>query len=193
MHVLRHSLIAAAVASVGLYGCAPPPPPPPVVAAAPQHLSTPPTPAPACGKPAEQAAFGVAGLKSQLMVTTLSCNADEKYNAFIKRYRKDLLANETVLNSYFSRAYGRAAVSQHDEYISNLANQSSQVSLRAGAQYCAQNLSLFDEVLALKDGNDMVKYAMGKKFEQPLAVPDCATADATPPAKATPAKKVATQ
>ena len=41
----------------------------------------------ACATPSEQAMFDVAGLKSELMVTALSCDADSQYNAFVLRYQ----------------------------------------------------------------------------------------------------------
>lgn len=193
MRVFNASLIGSTLLAASLFGCAPPPPPPQVVAAVePPHLSTAPSLAPACGKPAEKAAFGVAGLKTQLVVTAISCSANAKYNVFVTRYQKDLRQQETVLKSYFSRAYGRSAQAQQDDYISSLANQTSQVGLRSGVQFCERSLSMFDEVMALKDGSAMTQYAVAKNFEQPLTVPDCTT-DPTPPTKAVVKKKMVSQ
>lgn len=192
MRVLNVSLIGPTLLAVGLFGCAPPPPPPVVAAIEPPHLSTAPTLAPKCGKPAEKAAFGVAGLKTQLVVTAISCSANLKYNAFVQRYQKDLRQQDTVLSTYFSHTYGRSGTSQRDDYISALANQTSQVGLRSGTQFCQRSLAMFDDVMALKDGSAMAQYAVAQNFEQPLTVPDC-SADATPPAKTPAVKKIVSQ
>jgi hypothetical protein len=173
MRIMLATLLAA-----GLVGCAKEQPPPAAVPAvvvqAPPRPSTPPATAPICGKPADKTAFSVAGLKTQLVVTAISCQAEEKYNDFVRRYRNDLNAQEKTLSGYFSRAYGRSATSQHDDYITNLANQTSQVGLRSGTLFCTRNLAMFDQVMALKNGNDMANFAVAQNFEQPLDVPDCA-------------------
>ena len=113
----------ACLLALGLTQCAPPPaaPPaePPVVAeeAVPDAAF--------CARPAEKQAFQVAALKSRLMVTALACDSSEKYNAFITANRTALLPQEKTLGGYFQRYYGRRAQTEHDEYITNLANAQS--------------------------------------------------------------------
>ncbi len=195
-------IILASLLVAGLAGCAKEAPPPTPVAAVippPPHASTPPAKAPLCGRLADREAFGVAGLKTQLVVTAISCQAEEKYNDFVRRYRNDLNAQEKTLDGYFSRAYGRTATTQHDNYITNLANQTSQVGLRSGTEFCQHNLAMFDKVMALKNGAEMASFAVAQNFEQPLAVPECsaqpeptkasAKAPARAPAKAAAKKK----
>ena len=41
-----------------------------------------------CAKPADVTAFDVAGLKSKLMVTALTCNQQDRYNDFVQRFRR---------------------------------------------------------------------------------------------------------
>ena len=38
------------------------------------------------------------------MVTALTCGADERYNAFVTKYRPELTAQDRALGSYFTRA-----------------------------------------------------------------------------------------
>ena len=45
-----------------------------------------------CVRPADMSAFGIAGLKSQLMVTALTCGRQDRYNDFVHRFQKDLMA-----------------------------------------------------------------------------------------------------
>jgi hypothetical protein len=126
-----------------------------------------------CARPADKTAFDVAGLKSQLMVTALACQAEEKYNTFVTRFRADLQAHERALSGYFSRAYGRSAQRQHDDYITSLANAQSESGIKGGTLFCQQNLAMFDEVLALKDGTALPSYAAGKALTQPIVLTDC--------------------
>jgi hypothetical protein len=133
-----------------------------------------------CARPVDKTAFDVAGLKSQLMVTAIACQAEEKYNAFVARFRTDLQSHERALNGYFSRAYGRNAERQHDDYITSLANAQSETGIKAGTLFCQQNLAMFDEVLALKDGTALPTYAAGKSLTQPIMLTNCSVTAAKP-------------
>ncbi len=126
-----------------------------------------------CARPADKTAFDVAGLKSQLMVTAITCEATERYNAFILRYRPNLLAQEKVLSAYFSRSFGRRAQAEHDDYITSLANSQSQNGLKSGTEFCNQNVSMFDEVMKLHTTGELSDYASGKTVAQPIALVAC--------------------
>ena len=126
-----------------------------------------------CTRPVEKTAFNIAGLKSQLMVTAISCQLEDKYNAFILRYRTDLVVQEKALSGYFNRAYGRSAQKQHDDYITLLANAQSENGIKAGTLFCSQNVAMLDEVMALKDGRDLPSYAATKVLMQPVTLVDC--------------------
>ncbi len=128
-----------------------------------------------CARPADRAAFDVASLKSQLMVTAITCEATERYNAFILRYRPDLVAQEKVVSAYFSRTFGRRAQSQHDDYITSLANSQSENGLKSGTAFCNQNVSMFDDVMRLHGGGELTDYASGKGLVQPIALVACTT------------------
>jgi len=132
-----------------------------------------------CARPSEKAAFDVAGLKSELMVTAIACQAQEKYNSFVARFRSDLMSQERMLNAYFARTAGRSATRLHDDYITSLANSESEDGIKQGTLFCDQHVTLFDEVMALKDGKDLPGYAAGKSLAQPIALAECPP----PPAK----------
>ncbi len=127
----------------------------------------------------DQQAFEVSGLKSELMVTALSCHEQDKYNAFVAKFHPDLIAEESVLNSYFSRAYGRGAQTAHDDYITQLANVQAEGGLKAGVAFCEQHQSMFDEVSALDNAHDLSGYAEGKDIVQPASFTTC-SAPSTP-------------
>ena len=126
-----------------------------------------------CAKPADVTAFDVASLKSKLMVTALTCNQQARYNDFIQRFRSDLMSHERALHAYFVRAFGGRAQSQHDDYITSLANTQSQSGIRQGTLFCQQNVGIFTEVLALTKGSDLPGYAASKQLPQPIEVTAC--------------------
>jgi hypothetical protein len=187
-------IVFATILAAGLAGCSSTPvkAPEPQVIARPKPPSIAAITAPACGKPAEKAAFAMAALRMQLSVTELSCDGREKFNSFTTRFKNDVGAQNKTLGSYFSRAYGRRGQSQQDEYETSQINAMSQAGTYYGTDFCKTAMPMYDEVLALKNGTDLANYAVAKNFDQVLTVPDCAEPAATPPkAAAKPAGKPA--
>jgi hypothetical protein len=126
-----------------------------------------------CARPTDVTAFDVAGLKSKLMVTAITCNQQDLYNQFVRRFQSDLMVHEHNLHAYFVRVYGGRAQHEHDDYITSLANTLSESGIQQGTLFCQQNVSIFNEVLALAKGTDLPVYAASKAFPQPIAVAAC--------------------
>jgi hypothetical protein len=126
-----------------------------------------------CAKPADLTALDVASLKSKLMVTALTCNQQDRYNDFVKRFRSDLTTHERALRAYFVRAFGGRAQREQDDYITSLANTQSQSGIRQGTLFCQQNVGIFAEVLALAKGSELPGYAASKQLAQPIEVAAC--------------------
>jgi hypothetical protein len=133
-----------------------------------------------CSAPADQSAFELEALKSELMVLATGCHDDAQYNAFMNRYKPELAANEREFDAYFKRAYGRRAQREHDAYVTSLANAQSDVGLKQGSDFCPRNGIVFDEVMALQNQNELPAYAAGKDLI-PASLGACA---APPPAPA---------
>jgi hypothetical protein len=129
----------------------------------------------ACATPQQLAMFDVAGLKSELMVTTLTCNADSQYNAFITRYRAILQADDAALQRYFVHAYGRAGQAAHDTYITGIANKMSEIAVAEGTDFCRHHLAVFAEALALDHTNDIALFAASRGYVEPIAPESCTT------------------
>jgi hypothetical protein len=106
-------------------------------------------------------------------VTAISCQAQAKYNAFVNRFRSDLVSFDKSLNGYFSRAFGHRATQEHDNYITLLANSQSETGLQRGTLFCQENVGIFDEVLGLKTAADLPTFAAGKSLAQPMPVVVC--------------------
>jgi hypothetical protein len=144
-----------------------------------------------CMRTAEKAAFDLAGLKSQLMVIAIDCQAEDKYNSFVVRFRPDLQSSEKGLNTYFSRTAKGSMARAHDDYITSLANAQSQTALTRGTLFCDEHLATFDKVLAVKDGRELVSFASGQSFTQPIDVVECPTPPPPAPKKVKAAAKTA--
>jgi hypothetical protein len=138
-----------------------------------------------CAKPADVTAFDVAGLKSKLMVTAITCSQQDRYNDFVQRFRGELMAQERALHAYFVRVSGGRAQHAHDDYITSLANTQSENGIRQGTLFCQQNIGLFAEVLALTKGTDLSAYAATKQLPQPIDVSACASPVRTAQASST--------
>lgn len=144
-----------------------------------------------CARAADKEAFEVTGLKSQLMVTALTCNVNEKYNSFVATHQPYLVSQDKALGAYFSRAYGRQARKQQDDYITQLANSQSQNGLKRGTLFCTENASIFEEVQALKNAAELPDFAAGKALSQPVSLTTCTTpeAPARPAARTTASRR----
>ncbi len=126
-----------------------------------------------CTNLADRTAFDTEGLKSELMVTALTCKQQDKYNGFMRTYQPDVATQEHELSAYFKRAYGRAGSKAYDDYISNLANVQEQDGLKAGSAFCQIFSNMFDEVMSLHDGTELADYAHSQAIVQPVAFTTC--------------------
>jgi hypothetical protein len=126
-----------------------------------------------CTRPVDRTAVDIAGLKSKLMVTAITCSQQDLYNQFVLRFRTDLNVHERNLNSYFARFYGGRAQHEHDDYITSLANTQSESGIQQGTLFCQQNMGIFAEVLALTKGSELPAYAASKAFPQPVILASC--------------------
>ena len=129
-----------------------------------------------CLRSDDHAAVDVTTLKTHLMVTALTCQADERYNAFVRKYQADLQREDRGLNAYFTRTYGRNSAKQRDDYVTQLANVESREGLRRGSLFCGENLSAFDEVMALRSNSELREYAAGREIAQPNNIGSCVSA-----------------
>jgi hypothetical protein len=134
-----------------------------------------------CASLSDQSTFEVQALRSELMVLATGCNDGDRYNAFIRRFQSDLQGNERAINAYFQHRYGRSAQTEHDKFVTDLANAVSRHGSDLGGDFCARNGMIFNEVLALDSPSELGDFAAGKNL-----VP--ATVDICTPAPSSSAK-----
>ncbi len=120
-----------------------------------------------CASPADQSAFEIQALRSELMVLATGCNEDSRYNAFIRRYQGDLQANERVVSAYFKKHYGRSGQAEHDRFVTDMANARSRVGTGLGSDFCPRNGLIFAEVLALRNAAELAEFAAAKDLVPP--------------------------
>jgi len=117
-----------------------------------------------CTSMSDQSAFEIQALRSELMVLATGCHDDDRYNAFMRRYQGDLQGNERAINAYFQHRYGRAAQSEHDKFVTDLANAISRQGSDLGGDFCPRNGMIFNEVLALQTPAELADFAAGKNL-----------------------------
>jgi hypothetical protein len=108
----------------------------------------------------------------------MGCQYDDRYNAFMRRYQPDLIANEKAIDAYFKRVYGRSAQAEHDRFVTDLANAISRQGTQLGSDFCAHNGMVFTEVMALHSPSELAAYAAGKDLVPPTL--EICTASASP-------------
>lgn len=102
----------------------------------------------ACAKEEEKNALDMRALQTQLMVSALSCGEQKRYNQFMQKYKNDLSKSGENLTQYFSRVYASSAKSQQNNFVTKLANISSELSLKENEDaYCDDAEELFEDAL----------------------------------------------
>lgn len=127
----------------------------------------------ACISPSDREALDVAGLKTNLMVVTLTCHTDTQYNAFINKYKPELINSDREVRAYFGQSASRLGQKRQDEFMTQVANAKADASQRDGTRFCAHNDEIFSEVMALKNGRELAQYAAGRATAMPAAYETC--------------------
>lgn len=135
-----------------------------------------------CLTPAERGMFEVQALRSETMVLATGCSYDADYNAFIERYRSELMANEHEVAAWFKRHYGGRGQTVHDAFITDLADAHSLQGSELGNQFCPRNGMIFHEVMALSGPSELPAFAEGQDL-MPASISLCREAVAKAPAR----------
>ena len=93
-----------------------------------------------CVSVEESAAFRLRHLQSRLMVAALGCNQQATYNAFVERFRPELVTAGGHLSAYFQRSGGPTALNKH---VTDLANAAGLARAEDPNGYCKQAWQLF--------------------------------------------------
>jgi hypothetical protein len=122
----------------------------------------------ACMKPQQASVFDIQGLKSEMMVTAITCGLRNDYNQVIERFRPELLQGETQARSQFR------STSSYDHYVTELANVQSKAGVEQyGDDFCHSQADMFTRLLALPDNTAFHAYAATHRPPQPAAQSIC--------------------
>ncbi len=141
-----------------------------------------------CMSPADRAAFDVQALRSEMMVLATGCSDDTQYNAFVMRYQPELQANERDIDAWFKKNFGKRAQSEHDRFVTDLANAQSSAGTMLGSDFCPHNGMIFQQVMALQNSGELPPFAAGQNL-----VPSSLDVCAEETAQAEPARHVASK
>lgn len=101
----------------------------------------------------DETALNARVLQTELMVAALSCDEQQRYNAFVTSYRSQLAAQSASLRAWFRSAYGTAGERELNTFVTRLANDEAKRSANAGERYCASAAALMAETLATDPGD----------------------------------------
>ncbi len=127
----------------------------------------------------EQPVFNIEALKSEMMVLATACHDNSQYNAFIQRYQPQLMANEHALDNYFRHSFGRRGQTEHDAYVTSLANAQSDEGLKQGTDFCPRSEAIFGQAMALEGPTELASFAAGQDLV-PASLGSCQTTPEAP-------------
>ena len=93
------------------------------------------------------AAMQVRMLQTELMVAALSCEARSQYNAFVRKFSRQLADNGRLLREHFRKTYGAKAGTRLDAFVTRLANAASTISIRNSRTFCPNLQAIFRKAL----------------------------------------------
>ncbi len=119
--------------------------------------------APACAAVADQAAYELLSLRTQMILLATKCSRDQDYNRnFIVRFQPTLQANDRAVLAYFRRVYGGAGQGRMDVFSTELVNVMSQQANAQGAEFCPRAGLIINEMNALRTMDELIAYAAVK-------------------------------
>ena len=142
----------------------------------------------ACARSSELSGLQARVLQTELMVAALSCDEATRYNAFVTRFKGELMVQSKRMQQYFARVHGKRATKELNAFVTELANNSSQRSLTQAAQFCPQAAAMLDHVLEIEP-RQFASFAAQQSFSDAHGIDSC---DGLREARAQPAAPAAT-
>ena len=93
------------------------------------------------------------------------------------------------MDAWFKKKFGKRAQSEHDRFVTDLANAQSSAGTKMGSDFCPHNSTIFQEVMALENAGELPPFAAGQNLV-PMSLDVCAEETAQAPA---PVRRVASK
>jgi hypothetical protein len=129
-----------------------------------------------CIRPGDAAALNAKALQSELMVSALACEEVDRYNAWVRQFEREIVANGATLKHLFRQAYGSAAETRLGQFVTALANEAAMRSAVEKARFCAGTARVFDRVLIMT-GPEFLAYVAGPDFANRHDFAECGPRD----------------
>lgn len=100
-----------------------------------------------CVRPIEEAALTARVVQTEMMVAALACGQQSQYNAFVVKFRDDLVTHGSTLKSLFKRVHGANAERRLATFVTRLANDASQRS-REAANFCMDAYTFLEQAMS---------------------------------------------
>ena len=101
--------------------------------------------------PEHTLALAVRTLQSDMMVAAMSCNARDRRNAVVVKYRSDFQKYGAELKAYFTKLDGSNATREINTYVTDLANYGSLRHAQDNTAFCGGVESAFSALLIDKE------------------------------------------
>ncbi|WP_431304652.1 hypothetical protein [Sediminicoccus sp. BL-A-41-H5] len=122
-------------------------------------------------------------------MAALACGQHDNYNAFVRKNQAELGTAFRTLGTYFRRTEGAQGQRQLDQYITELANSQSRISIDRGSFFCNEQGPLFQAAMAANGPNELAQVSVTRQVHQALSAPVCpAPAPRQAPQRSTPAR-----
>jgi hypothetical protein len=142
-----------------------------------------------CPTSADQSAYDVLTLRTQMILLATKCGRDQDYNKnFIIRFQPELQANERAVLAYFRKIYGGAGQGRKDTFSTELVNVMSTEANMQGGEFCPRAGMIINEMNALRSPEELASYAAVKDLA-PVGVSMCPETVARAPARRAPRKR----
>jgi len=125
-----------------------------------------------CALPDERAGLDTRVLQSELVVAALSCQQNDRYNAFVTKFSAALVYEGMNFRNFFTRNYGPYGEAMMDQLVTRLANLAEMRSWALGELYCPTEASVFDYLLAL-DPSQLPAFAASRPYVNDHDVEPC--------------------
>ncbi len=129
-----------------------------------------------CVRPGDEAALNSKALQSELMVAALACEETARYNAWVRKFEPELVANGAVLKRIFRQAYGVTADTRLGQFVTALANDAAWRSAVEKGGFCLATAGVFDRVLSMS-GPEFRAFVAGPDFAGRHDFAECGARD----------------
>lgn len=116
-----------------------------------------------CTSVADQSAYELLSLRTQMIVLAYKCKREDDYNKnFVIRFQPALQANDRAVLAYFRRVYGGAGQGRKDSFTTELVNVMSQDANLQRGEYCSRATHILEEMNTLRSAEELTAYAAVK-------------------------------